>query len=69
MWGMKAQIVGNSWLQFDLESFSKFSQVATYNEDFQSERTDRERAQDEIQRLKEENDSLRKAINMLVGLT
>ena len=58
-----------SLCEAQIESFSKFSQVATYNEDFQSERTDRERAQGEIQRLKEENDSLRKAINMLVGLT
>ena len=42
-------------------------QVATYNEDFQSERLDRERAHAQIHSLKEENDSLNQAITLLVS--
>ena len=39
----------------------------TYNEDFLTERLDRERAQSRFQALKEENESLRQAISLLVS--
>jgi hypothetical protein len=42
-------------------------QVSIYKEDFQSERADRERAQAELHVLKEERDSLRQALNLLVS--
>ena len=44
-------------------------QVMTYNEDFLTERSDRERAQAQIHSLKEENESLHQAITLLVSST
>ena len=41
-------------------------QVSTYSEDFQSERSDRERAQGEIDQLKSETETLRQVIQIMV---
>ena len=41
-------------------------QVSTYSEDFQSERSDRERAQGEIDQLKSETETLRHVIQIMV---
>ncbi len=42
------------------------TQVSTYNEDFQSERVDRERAQESITKLKDTNETLHQFIRMMV---
>ena len=43
------------------------SQVRTYQEDFQSERRDRERANEQLVRLKEENETLNQIVAVLVS--
>ena len=44
-------------------------QVGTYKEDFESERRDRERANEKIQQQKEELDNLNQIVAMLVSCT